>query len=86
VREWVRDHNRQVKRDGHDVRIFVCQLPIKSPWRGTLWVPIEPKWIHTKRKVAEPAGLLTAGELEQWVCAALVCPVEDHLDLPKRVA
>jgi hypothetical protein len=31
VREWVRDHNRQVKRDGHGVRILVCQLPIESP-------------------------------------------------------
>jgi hypothetical protein len=75
-----------VKRDGHGVRILVCQLPIKSPWRGTFWVPIEPTWIHPKRQVAEPAGLLTADELEQRVCAALGCPVEDHLGLPKKVA
>ena len=82
VRAWVRDHNRRVKRDGQGVRIVVCQLPIKSPWLN----PIEPKWIHTKRKVVEPAGLLTARELEQRVCAALDCPVEDHLGISKNVA
>src|SRR5262249_33586500 len=50
VRSWIRDHNRQVKRGGQGVRILACQLPIKSPWLN----PIEPRWIHTKRKVVEP--------------------------------
>jgi transposase len=82
VRAWVRAHNRQVKQDRRGVRILSCYLPIKSPWLN----PIEPKWIHTKRKVVEPAGLLTAGELEQRVCAALGCSVEDHLVIPEKVA
>ena len=42
------------------VRIVPCFLPTKSPWLN----PIEPKWVHGKRRVVEPARLLTAGELE----------------------
>ncbi len=38
VRAWVHAHNRQAKREG-DVRILICQLPIKSPWLNR----IEPK-------------------------------------------
>jgi DDE superfamily endonuclease len=82
VRAWVRGHNRQVKEEGKGVRILVCQLPIKSPWLN----PIEPRWIHTKRKVVEPAGLLAARELERRVCDALGCPVEHHLCIPNKVA
>jgi hypothetical protein len=36
------------------VRIATCLLPKKSPWLNAL----EPKWIHGKRKVVEPDGLL----------------------------
>ncbi len=59
VRTWVRDHNRRVKAGGEGVRLVVCPLPIKSPWLN----PIEPKWVHTKRKVVEPDRLLPAAEL-----------------------
>ncbi len=86
VRNWIHVHNRQVKQDRKGVRILPCPLPSKSPWRGTLRVPIEPKWIHTKRKIVEPARLLTARELEDRVCAALRCPHEDHLAIPEKVA
>lgn len=82
VRAWIQAHNRQVKHDKRGVRILSCYLPIKSPWLN----PIEPKWIHTKRKVVEPAGLLTARELEQRVCDALCCSVEDHLSISDNVA
>jgi hypothetical protein len=82
VRARVRGHHRRVRRDGQGVRILVCQLPIKGPWRN----PLAPKWIPTKRKVVEPAGLLTAREPEQRVCDALGCPVEDHLCISKSVA
>ncbi len=75
VREWIREHNRQVKQHGHGVRIVVCQLPSKSPWLN----PIEPKWVHGKRRVAEPARILPAGELADRVCAALGCAHEPHL-------
>lgn len=82
VREWIRDHNQQVKREGRGVRIVVCGLPVKSPWLN----PIEPKWVHGKRKVVEPARLLTAAELEQRVCAYYDCAQLDHLAIPQNVA
>jgi DDE superfamily endonuclease len=75
VRGWVAAHNRRVQRAGRGVRIVPCPLPIKSPWLN----PIEPKWVHTKRKVVEPQRLLPARELAERVCAALDCPYEPHL-------
>jgi hypothetical protein len=81
VRRWLRTHNQRAHRDG-GVRLVPCLLPTKSPWLN----PIEPKWAHGKRRVAEPARLLTAAELEQRVCAAFACPACDHLAIPKEVA
>jgi hypothetical protein len=75
VRAWIAAHNREVRAAGAGVRIVPCPLPIKSPWLN----PIEPKWVHTKRKVVEPDRLLSAGELAQRVCAALGCAYEPHL-------
>jgi transposase len=82
VRAWIRDHNRRVKRDGRGVRILACYLPIKSPWLN----PIEPKWVHGKRRIVEPDRLLTALELAERVCAAFRCPHEDHLTMTEKVA
>jgi hypothetical protein len=81
VRHWLRQHNQRVHRHG-GVRLVPCFLPIKSPWLN----PIEPTWTHGKRRVVEPARLLTARELEERVCAALGCPITDHLAIPKQVA
>jgi hypothetical protein len=82
VRAWLRSHNRQVKATHRGVRIVPCPLPTKSPWLN----PIEPKWLHTKRKVVDPDRLLSAAELVDRVCAALGCPHEDHLRIPEHVA
>ena len=82
VRRWMRAHNRQVKATGRGVRILPCYLPSKSPWLN----PIEPKWAHGKRRVVEPARLLTAAELRARVCAAFDCPEEDLLGLPVPLA
>lgn len=82
VCDWIQEHNRKVKRAGKGVRIVVCPLPIKSPWLN----PIEPKWIHNKRRVVEPEGLLTAQELAERICAAFGCPHEAHLAIPQKVA
>jgi hypothetical protein len=82
VQQWIHDHNRQVQRERKGVRLLPCPLPIKSPWLN----PIEPKWIHAQRKIVEPARLLTVPELEQRVCAALHCPLEDHLCTSEYVA
>jgi hypothetical protein len=82
VRTWIRDHNRRARETGTGVRIVPCLLPVKSPWLN----PIEPKWVHGKRKVVEPTRLLPARELAERVCAAFRCPYEPHLAIPKVVA
>lgn len=82
VAAWVRAHNRAVKRAGRGVRIVVCPLPVKSPWLN----PIEPTWLHAKRRVAEADRLLTARETAERACATLGCDYEDHLTRPQEVA
>ena len=78
VRTWVREHNRTVKQTGGGVRLLVCPLPVKSPWLN----PIEPHWVHGKRKVMEPARLLTAQELAERVCAHFGTGHHSHLAIP----
>jgi hypothetical protein len=83
VRRWLGKHNREVKKSGGEgVRIVSCLLPKKSPWLNA----IEPKWIHGKRKVVEPDGLLGAYELAQRVCRVFGCPHYEHLSIPQEVA
>jgi hypothetical protein len=82
VREWIASHNRRVKASGEGVRIISCLLPIKSPWLN----PIEPEWVHGKRRVVEAGGLLTAWELADRACAALDCPHYEHLSVTENVA
>ncbi len=59
-----------------------CLLPKKSPWLN----PIEPKWIHGKRRVVEADGLLSAYDLADRVCAAFDCPHYAHLAITENVA
>jgi transposase len=75
VRTWIEAHNRAVKRGEAAVRIIVCPLPTKSPWLN----PIEPKWMHGKRWIVEPARLLTADEIAERVCLCFDCLHEPHL-------
>jgi transposase len=82
VQTWLRTHNQTTKRTGQGVRIVPCRLPTKSPWLN----PIEPKWVHGKRAVSDPAHLLSAAELEARVCAYYRCVPEVHLVMPKKVA
>jgi hypothetical protein len=82
VQGWIRQHNQHVKRGAVGVRLVVCPLPSKSPWLN----PIEPKWVHGKRAVAEADRLLSADELEGRVCAYYHCEREAHLVMPKKVA
>ena len=63
-------------------RLVVCPLPSKSPWLN----PIEPKWVHGKRAVAEPDRLLSAAELEARVYTYYDCAREEHLVMPKKIA
>ena len=82
VRAWIRRHNRKAKLAGSGVRIVACYLPTKSPWLNA----IEPKWVHGKRRVVEPARLLTAAELVERVCAAFDCPHHTHLTITDHAA
>src|SRR5262249_8553354 len=84
VRRWLRAHNRQVKQTGRGVRLIACFLPVKSPWLN----PIEPKWLHGKRRGAQPARRLAAGELEARAGATYGCPHYPPLiqQAPKQVA
>lgn len=82
VREWIREHNRQVRRSGTGVRIVSCYLPTKSPWLN----PIEARWAHAKCKVAEPERTLSAPELADRVCSHCGCTHEPHLALPEPVS
>ncbi len=84
VREWIASHNREVKNSGSEagVRIISCLLPTKSAWLNSM----EPKWVHGKRKVVEPEGLLPAYELAERVCAVFDCPHYEHLFIPENAA
>ena len=82
VCEWVQAHNRVVRQTGQGVRIVPCYLPTKSPWLNR----IEPHWVHGKRNVVEPAGLLTAQELADRVCAYFGCDHEPYLAVTEKVA
>ncbi len=73
VKTWLRQHNQTVLHEAHTgktgVRIIPCWLPTKSPWLNR----IEPKWVHGKRAIVEPARLLTAQELRDRVCDYFGC-------------
>jgi transposase len=75
VRAWIAAHNRRVKAVGRGCRLLVCRLPSKSPWLN----PIEPRWAHGKRAVAEPDRKLTGQELRQRLCDHYRCPLVEPL-------
>jgi hypothetical protein len=82
MRSWLRAHNQRLKRTERGVRIVPCWLPTKSPWLN----PIEPKWVHSKRAVAEAERRLSTAELEARVYAYYGCTPEPHLVMPKKAA
>lgn len=60
VKTRLREHNQAILCEGNSgVRIILCWLPTKSPWLNR----IEPRWMHGKRAIVEPARLVTAQEL-----------------------
>ncbi|MBF6611586.1 MAG: transposase [Chloroflexi bacterium] len=82
VMSWISQHNHLVLagwREGAEgksgVQIIPCFLPIKSPWLN----PIEPRWVHGKRAVAEPASKLTAQQLADRVCDYFGSVHHEHL-------
>jgi transposase len=81
VRGGIKEHNRAVERGEAAVRIVACFLPVKSPWLN----PIEPKWMHGKRRIIEPTRLLRADEIAERVCACFGCVHEPHLSVSEEV-
>ncbi len=79
VRTWLQEHNQAVQQEACaekvGVRIIPCWLPVKSPWLNR----IEPKWVHGKRAIVEPARVLTAQELKQRVCDYFGCELLEPL-------
>jgi len=82
VGRWLGRHDREVKKGGTGVRIVSCLLPKRSPWLNA----IEPEWVHGKRKVVEPDGLLGAYELADRACGVFGYPHYEHLSIPQEVA
>ena len=79
IKTWLREHNQAVWQEAATgkagVRVIPCRLPMKSPWLNN----IEPKWVHGKSAIVEPARLLTAKELRQRVCDYFGCEQADLL-------
>ncbi len=73
VRQWVRQHNRQAKQEERGVRLLTFLLPSKSPWLN----PMEPIWLHAKRKVVEPDGDLSVKVLKERLCAHFRTTLDD---------
>ena len=71
IKQWVRQHNRQIRQDG-GVRLLTCLLPSKSPWLN----PMEPIWLHSKRKVAEPVDNLSVNVLKHRLCSVFSTTLE----------
>jgi transposase len=74
VPSWVRDHNRQAKKDG-GVKLVICELPVASPWLNN----IEPCWKHAKKAIMEPDRKLTAVEITGRVCDHFGCKLLPYL-------
>ena len=72
VKQWVWQHNQQVKLTRQGVRLLTVLLPIKSPWLN----PMEPIWQHTKQKVCEPDGDLSVKVLRERLCAQFETTIE----------
>lgn len=81
VRHWIRSHNQSIKRSGKGTRLLACLLPKKSPWLN----PIEPRWIHAKRKVVEPDKTLSAQVLVERVCQLFDQPELPWLPIAENV-
>jgi len=81
MQHWIRGHNHQVKNSGQGVRILSCLLPKKSPWLN----PIEPMWIHGKRRVVEPERVLSPHEIVERVCDTFGNPLEPFLAVSNNV-
>lgn len=82
VRTWIREHNQAVKKSQQGVRLLPFLLPKQSPWLK----PIEPMWLHAKRKIVEPDQRLEKVELVRRVSAVFDNPILPFLTLSENVS
>jgi hypothetical protein len=75
TQDWIKAHNQEVKRTGEGARIIACLLPSKSPWLN----PIEPKWLHGKRAIVKPEGVLSVEEVIDRVHSYYGCEHLQHI-------
>ena len=67
VKRWIRRYNLGAKRTGQP-RLLVWALPKRSPWLN----PIEPHWMHAKKRVCQPSNDdLSPHQLRQRIFQAL---------------
>jgi transposase len=68
VKRWIRRYNQQAKGQPQKPRLIVWSLPKRSPWLN----PIEPHWLHAKKRIFEPSTAdLSPHRLRQRVFQAL---------------
>ncbi len=83
VRSWIAEDNeaaRAAQRCGKaGLRILVFNLPVKSAWLN----PIEPKWVHGKKAIVEPARKLSTDEVRRRVCGYFGCEPLESLHYKK---
>lgn len=73
----------KVKAEG-GCRLLACRLPSKSPWLNNIEAKSEialaqSKWVHGKRKTAEPDRKLSAQETKQRLCDYYQCELIEPL-------
>ena len=67
VKRWIRCYNLNARLTGRP-RLLVWALPKRSPWLN----PIEPHWLHAKKRICEPSNVdLSPHQLRQRVFQAL---------------
>jgi hypothetical protein len=67
VKRWIRRYNLNARLSGRP-RLLVWALPKRSPWLN----PIEPHWLHAKKRICEPSNVdLSPHQLRQRIFQAL---------------
>jgi hypothetical protein len=67
VKGWLRLYNQRARHEGRP-RLVLWSLPKRSPWLN----PIEPHWLHSKKRICEPTDQdLSPHELQRRLFSAL---------------
>ena len=79
VKRWIHRYNLNAKLTGKP-RLLVWALPKRSPW----FHPIEPHWLHAKKRICQPdSDDLTPYQLRQRIFHALNAKFVAALSQPR---